>query len=161
MIKQIHQSISHLLIQLENAVQELSDQQFSEPIPILGDSTIGQHLRHTLEFYNELDDAYQSGMINYDQRKRDHNLQTCRETAIAKIRQIRSNLNWENKELKIRVEYDDVDITQQQIQTNYFRELVYNLEHTIHHMALIKVGVSISSRIILPEDFGVAASTIK
>jgi len=28
------------------------------------------------------------------------------------------------------------------ISTNYFRELIYNLKHTVHHMALIGVGIN-------------------
>ena len=48
-----------------------------------------------------------------------------------------------------------------QIPTNYFREIAYNLEHAIHHMALIKIGINEVSDIILPQTFGVALSTIK
>jgi hypothetical protein len=38
---------------------------------------------------------------------------------------------------------------------------MYNLEHTIHHMALIRIGISEVSDIRLSENYGVASSTIK
>ncbi len=38
---------------------------------------------------------------------------------------------------------------------------MYTLEHTIHHMALLRIAVYAVSTIELPEDFGVAGSTIK
>jgi len=161
MINKLNQSISYLLIQLENSVSELSDEQFCTPIPLLGHSTIGQHIRHILEFYIELGNGYRNGIIDYDGRKRDHNLQTLRESAILKIQQISQLIKLENKELKVVVELDPEDECKQQLPTNYFRELMYNLEHTVHHMALIRVGISLTSTIVLPEDFGVAASTIK
>jgi hypothetical protein len=47
------------------------------------------------------------------------------------------------------------------IKSNYYREIAYNLEHTIHHMALIRVGVNEVSLVQLPQEFGMAFSTIK
>ena len=47
------------------------------------------------------------------------------------------------------------------IASNYYREIAYNLEHTIHHMALIRVGINEVSSVVLPDEFGVAYSTIK
>ena len=42
------------------------------------------------------------------------------------------------------------------------RELQYNLEHTIHHAALIKIGVlSLVPDAVLPDTFGVAPSTVR
>lgn len=161
MINQLDHSIRHLLRQLENAVSELSDQQFCTPIPLLGNSTIGQHIRHILEFYIELDKGYPIGLIDYNGRRRDHDLQTCRESAIHKIQQISNIIMLENKELNVTVEFDSDDEIKQELPSNYFRELMYNIEHTVHHMALIRVGISLCSSILLPEDFGLAASTIK
>lgn len=47
------------------------------------------------------------------------------------------------------------------IQSNYYRELLYNLEHCIHHQALIKVAVLQFENVLLNENFGVARSTIE
>ena len=42
------------------------------------------------------------------------------------------------------------------------RELSYNIEHCIHHLALIKIGLKIlKPEMVLPSTFGVAASTIR
>lgn len=39
---------------------------------------------------------------------------------------------------------------------------MYNIEHTIHHLALIKVGLKlVYPDLDLPNHFGVAPSTIK
>lgn len=48
------------------------------------------------------------------------------------------------------------------IPTSLERELMYNIEHTIHHLALIKVGLKlVYPDLDLPNHFGVAPSTIK
>lgn len=161
MINQLRFSITNLLLQLEHVLTALSDEQFCEPVPLLSQSTIGQHIRHIIEFYVELNKGYEIGIINYDDRKRDHSLQTCRASAIQKLREIGLALDKENAVLNIYAEYANDDGSKQQLSTNYFRELMYNLEHTVHHMALIRVGIHTSARIAVPDDFGVAASTLK
>ena len=45
--------------------------------------------------------------------------------------------------------------------TNYYREIAYNLEHTIHHMALIRVGLRELGDIAVDDSYGVASSTLK
>ena len=48
------------------------------------------------------------------------------------------------------------------IQSSFYRELAYNIEHAIHHMALIKIGVrALRETIKLPDYFGVASSTVR
>ena len=48
------------------------------------------------------------------------------------------------------------------VASNFERELVYNIEHAIHHMALIKIGIKeVAPQLQLPEGFGVANSTIR
>ena len=161
MINQLRFSIANLLLQLENVLSKMSDEQYSTPIPLLSQSTIGQHVRHIIEFYIELNKGYEIGIINYDDRKRDHSLQTCRTTAIKKFREISDGLDKENTALSIYADFANNDSSTQKLETNYFRELMYNLEHTVHHMALIRVGLHTSTKIAIPNDFGVAESTLK
>ena len=48
------------------------------------------------------------------------------------------------------------------ITTTIERELLYNIEHTIHHLAIIKIGLKIvAPEISVSDHFGVAASTLE
>jgi hypothetical protein len=49
-----------------------------------------------------------------------------------------------------------------EIPTNFYRELLYNIEHCIHHQALIKVAFNeMKMSHLLNKNFGVAPSTIQ
>ena len=132
MIAQLNNSIVKLLSQLENAITELTDEQFNLPVPLLGGATIGQHIRHIVECYLELLSGYQSGTIKYDERKRDLLLQTCRQTAIGKLREIGTSINLDNKALFLCSEQSVDEAGAIKLATNYDWELLYNLEHTVH-----------------------------
>jgi hypothetical protein len=67
-------------------------------------------------------------------------------------------LKSENKTIYLEQIIDGLNI---RIQSNYYRELLYNLEHCIHHQALIKVAVLQLENISVNENFGVARSTIE
>jgi len=42
------------------------------------------------------------------------------------------------------------------------RELQYNIEHAVHHLAIIKIGVkTLEDSFKLDDNFGIAASTIR
>jgi hypothetical protein len=77
------------------------------------------------------------------------------------LNEIHTVLNKPNKELVLEACYDDISNERITLATNYYREIAYNLEHTIHHMALIRTGIREVSNIRVPEDFGVAVSTLK
>lgn len=157
MITQLNQSIAGLLIQIEDTIIQLADDQFCASIPLLGGSSIGEHVRHILEFYVELINGYDSGLVNYDQRTRDHQLQTIRSAAVFKIKQISNQLILTDKALLIT---SNDEQSNDRVISTYARELMYNLDHTIHHMALIRVAVCLTTSISLATHFGVAAATI-
>ncbi|WPR72662.1 DinB family protein [Flavobacterium sp. NG2] len=151
-------SINNSLNELKDLLVQLSNVEYSKPCISLSNSTIGEHTRHIIEMFQCLVLNYDSGIVNYDNRERNHQIQTDTSFAISQIEFIQNVLEKENKKLQLQ---QIVDAEELRIETNYFRELLYNLEHCIHHQALIKVGVIQNCSITLNENFGVARSTIE
>ena len=107
--------------------------------------------------------ALTKGLINYDKRAHDKLIESDKFLALASIGRISDFVNnLTDKPLKLEVGYDLEHETFLTIDTTATRELVYNIEHAVHHMAIMKIGVrEIASYVKLAPDFGVAASTIR
>lgn len=161
MITHITAPVKLLLYQLQQLLENLTDEQYSQQVALLSDATIGQHTRHIIEFFLELEAGYGNGFVNYDARKRDHSIENQRSRAISKLLWIAAHAEKENKPLTLISDFGTEDNIPCTVPSNYGRELVYNLEHTIHHMALLRIAVNEISTIELPVNFGVAISTIK
>jgi hypothetical protein len=165
--------INNLLEQISNLLEDLSDEQYSLPLSIFSNASIGQHTRHIIEFFLELFKGYDQGVVDYDNRKRSHAIETNRQCALLKLQEVADQLARPDKELWLMADFESVEPSVEvslvrkagcstaRIRTNYQRELVYNLEHTVHHMALLRIGVSALGDLTLPENFGVALSTQK
>lgn len=160
MAMKIEKTIQNVLTQLGDSIQQLSNEEYSCSVNILSNATIGQHVRHVVELFICLFNGYEKGTVNYEERKRDKRIEADKDLAIELLQMIGNNLGRANKELQLEGSHDDHSC-RFIIPTNYYREIVYNLEHTVHHMALIRVGISEVSTIAIPEEFGVASSTIK
>jgi hypothetical protein len=160
----ISKACIQILGQLASLIHEIEVKDFAKPSEALSKSTVGQHLRHTLEFFICFEQGFQNGIINYDKRAHDKLIEDDKFVAldtIANITAFVQNLNV-NKPLKLEVGYDLSKEEFVTIDTNATRELVYNIEHAVHHMAIIKIGVrEVAPYIKLPFDFGVAASTVR
>lgn len=151
-------SINNSLNGLVYLLNQLSNLEYHNPCASLSNSTIGEHTTHIIEMFQCLEENYESGIINYDSRKRNIEIQTDTEFAVRQIRIIQDSLEKENKKIELQQVIDGEEV---RIDSNYFRELLYNLEHCIHHQALIKVAVLQSATIIVDENFGIAGSTIE
>jgi len=160
---QLTQACFSILDQLEGVVESLSDEDFVKPCSSLGGVTVGQHLRHTVEFFLCLESGFRRRVVNYDLRAHDKIIETDRRLALETINRIRSFVsNSRNENLRLEVGYDRYNDDFISIDTNYHRELSYNIEHAVHHMAIIKIGVrEIAPYIQLPHDFGIAVSTLR
>ena len=160
----LQDSATELLNQLKLIVQKCDDRDFTRALPELSNSTFGQHVRHTLEFFLCLFDANNEGAINYDNRKHDKFIETDPVLAISVIESIQKFLaaNTEDFAISFEANYTLEEGVMQKMSSSFYRELAYNIEHAIHHMALLKVAVNQTlSYIELPADFGVATSTIR
>lgn len=157
-------SAKELLDQLKGIILNCKEEDFSKPLPVLSNSTFGQHVRHTLEFFLCLFDAKNDGIINYDNRKHDKFIETDSSLAISVIESIQEFLENQPEDFPISFEanYTLKEGELQKMPSSFNRELAYNIEHAIHHMALLKIAVNQSLTYIeLPDNFGVATSTIR
>lgn len=151
-------AIYKTLGELSDLLLQLPDDDYCSPCHDLSNATIGEHTRHIVEMFQCLQNQYESGVVNYDNRKRDFVIQTNKAFAKECISAILKQLDKPNKGLHLQQLVDEEELL---IESNYHRELLYNLEHCIHHQALIKVAVIQSKSVNVSEDFGVARSTIE
>jgi hypothetical protein len=151
-------AIYKALNELSVLVSQLSNEDYCFPCHDLSNATIGEHTRHIIEMFQCLENQYETGIVNYDHRKRDYRIQT--NTAFAKdcIDAILNQVDKPNKNLHLQQIVEDEELL---IDSNYHRELLYNLEHCIHHQALIKVAIIQLKTVEIDENFGVARSTIE
>ena len=147
-----------ILIQLANTINLLNLNEYSYKIELLSNATIGEHTRHIIELFQQLLSGHESGNINYDNRKRDIRLEQNIDFAIKTIGNIITELHKENKKLKIITLSSN---KQSIIKSNFERELLHNIEHCIHHQAIIKIGLLYLKKTDTHKHFGVAKSTIK
>lgn len=153
-----------ILDQLTEVVQQLENSDFNRPSPTLSNATLGQHLRHTVEFFGCLEQGFASGVVNYDRRERNEEIETNRQLALVRLEAIRKFLSEqrENCALTLEMAYERDSEQSQRIPSNYHRELAYNVEHAVHHMALMKIGIrEVAPYVQVPDEFGVAVSTLR
>ncbi len=147
--------------QLTDVLQQLDDEDYACKLHVLSGNTIGKHVRHILEFYDLLISSHDTGHLNYDRRERDLQLETSSEKAIQRLARIGAALEYLDLDRPLLLEAQLTD-EPVQIPSSFARELLYNLEHAIHHMALIQVAIRAAFlHVVLPSQFGVAYSTIQ
>lgn len=153
-----------ILGQLAALTDVIREADFRKPSIALSGSTVGQHLRHTLEFFLCLESGLESGCINYDKRGHDRIIETDLSVASETIKRITVFIQHLDLDLPLKLEVNyNVDREDNVVlETTSARELVYNIEHAVHHMALIKIGVrEVAPYVHLDNYFGIAASTIR
>jgi hypothetical protein len=154
LIPSIHKSLNELI----DLLNQLSQKEYSKSCAELSNATVGEHTRHIIDMFQCLQNQCDSGIVNYDNRARNIRIQTDTEFAIENIVDIQKNLDKKNANLDLLQVIDGEEV---RIASNYYRELLYNLEHCIHHQALIKVAILQCETVKIDINFGVARSTIE
>ena len=152
--------LSQQLQSLSKLLQTLQDAQYTHKIEHLGNASIGGHTRHIIELLQCAITGYQNNKVDYVNRKRNLALEIDRTFAVSVLDTIDAHLRMPDKLLAMVVE-EIGDKATPIVSTTYFREIVYNTEHTIHHLALIKVALIEMKLEVVDNQFGMAYSTIK
>lgn len=143
-------------------LRRLDAEVYARPLELFSGSSLGQHTRHILEFFQCLMQQQATGIINYEQRCRNRDLEQQPEVALAVLAEIQAHLRAPGLQQSLVLEtvYDH-DRPPVQVPTTLARELIYNIEHTIHHLAMIRIGLrALYPDWELPEGFGIAPSTL-
>jgi len=152
------------LLQIKDLVQIIGTEKYNTPSDILSGATIGQHIRHILEFYLLLVSGSFTGTVSYDKRERDLRLENDPVFAAKVIDRLLSGINTldVSQTVKFEADYTPEGTSQKMISSSVGRELAYCIEHSIHHQAIIKAGlIDLSCTDLVNNEFGVAYSTIR
>lgn len=156
--------IIQTLTQLSQLLERLDEKIYGEKLDFFSSSSIGNHTRHILEFFQCLILQCEEGKVNYDLRRRNKRLESEPEYARITISRICEQLAGLKMGQSIMLETNYLTEGSEvvQAQSTIEREMIYNIEHAIHHMAMIKMGLKMyAPEIELPAHFGIAPSTIR
>lgn len=128
---------------------------------LYAETGIGRHLRHINDHFLALMEGGETGSVDYNRRHRDSpvecDLQAGRE-------QLEGILHWcreadlTQRPLRIVSEIDCRATRSLDFESNLSRELLYLINHTIHHAAYIRLRLA-QEGVELPEDIGLAPGT--
>jgi uncharacterized damage-inducible protein DinB len=152
------------LLQLRSLLNSFDETEYTRQHEILSGGTIGQHMRHILEFYLLLVSGSFTGTISYDKRERNPRIENSLSFAIDTINLLIPSIGLlkEADPVSLEADYTTDGSSGNTVISSVGRELAYCIEHSIHHQALIKAGLIISGlSYVIDENFGVAYSTIR
>ncbi len=152
------------LIQLADLLNSISESDYTKKTNVLSGATIGQHIRHILEFYLLLVSGSFTGTICYDKRERDTRIENNPSFAREEIEKLLSGMDTliEVEAVNLEADYTIEGKSENRIISSVGRELAYCIEHSIHHQAIIKAGlIAMGLSGITDTHFGVAYSTIR
>jgi hypothetical protein len=153
-----------VLDQLRRHLVALHPDQYRLSLNIFNGASIGAHTRHVLEFYECLLNGAADGVIDYDARARDKAIEYDLAYALQYTDRLSRQLSATNPRtiaqlcLKMSFGPDQSCL----IPTTFAREEAYLIEHSIHHFALIRIGLQTAfPEVEVEPDFGIAYSTIQ
>lgn len=150
-----------VLEKVDDLLEQLTADEFTEKQGLLFGSSIGQHIRHILEFYECLLGNLNIGAFSYDHRKRDLLLETQLTEARGSVERSRNSLSKLDEDKALRMESElPGEANNSEQSTTLKRELAYLADHGVHHLAMVRIALEQTlPHITFPEQLGVAAST--
>ena len=159
----IKQNIARLG-ELKQVLQAMNNESYTELRALLSGASVGQHIRHIIEFYICLQKGWSVGQVCYDSRQRDGRIENdvvYSEIVLDQILKFLGNCPTD-KPLDLKGNYSPDNTTFKLFKSSFYRELAYALDHTVHHLAIVRIALSEHGEDkVLTKDFGVAPSTIR
>ena len=154
-----------IIRQITNLLDALAPAEYAQSLDVFNGISIGQHIRHILDFYICLMQGIEAGTIDYADRARNPLAETDPAYTSDAFQKIISQVEHLSETTQIEV-WGDFSRTHNQqrplLQSSVGRELMFAHDHAVHHLAIIKIGIQQAfPEISLDSTFGVAPSTVK
>lgn len=147
-------------------IDQIDDQLYSNNSSQYFMSGVGKHFRHVIDHYSSFLNGIET-IVNYDERERNHLVETSRKYAVEVMKNIIDKLsslneteNLSNQQLLVKSNEGEIDLSDASAShSSVRRELQFLISHTVHHYALIAIILRIQG-FEPPLNFGIAPSTI-
>ncbi len=124
-------------------------------------SNAGKHVRHVLDHILTFIPSIETGVLDYNRRNRDSDVETNWQAAQTQLEDILKTLNTleiNDTKLDVISEIDTCSTKNDRFTSNVPREVLYLINHTMHHAAYIKL-LAKNCGVDLPDNIGVAPAT--
>ncbi|MFM7153963.1 MAG: DinB family protein [Bacteroidota bacterium] len=159
---QAKEAIIAITGQITGLLDQFTPYDYRKPLDEYDGSSIGQHFRHILEFFQCLQQGISDGQVDYAARKRnllyEDNPALAAEAFSAFLEQIEAYSD--TLPLSVCAEFGSE--VRPVYSSTVGRELLFIYDHAIHHLAIIKIGLNCQfPHISTDRHLGVSPSTIK
>ncbi|MFK7915670.1 MAG: DinB family protein [Pseudomonadales bacterium] len=148
-----------LLLELRALIEPLTPAQYQEVHAPL-ESSIGAHIRHIVECYEQFAKHSASGTLSYDRRARCQDLEGQPEIAIQRIDQVCQNLRALEQDRPLQLDHVTAQDSNVASQSSLGRELAHLIDHATHHLAMVDVAGKLA-QIPLPPELGYSVATLQ
>jgi hypothetical protein len=134
-----------IITQIRLLLDQLPQPAYTLPLEVLHGSSVGQHFRHILDFYQCLLRDIPSGTVNYAHRDRNPLMESLPEAAGEMFEKLSNAIQDLDDSGPLTVLGDfsaQVEDDQRPaLHSSVGRELMYAHDHAVHHLALIRIGI--------------------
>lgn len=134
-----------IITQIRHLLDQLPQPAYTLPLEVLHGSSIGQHFRHILDFYQCLLRDIPTGTVNYAHRDRNPLMESLPEAAGEAFVMLSETIQTLDEDCSLEVlgDFSTQDSNDQRpvLHSSVGRELMYAHDHAVHHLALIRIGI--------------------
>ena len=149
-----------------DTMEGLSDHDYRQPVAAVFNASPGAHFRHIQEHYQVFLDSWQSGLVNYDSRPRNRQLECDRSLAMEALAASCRSLQELPEDLSQAVGVccctarDGIGSDSPTVPSCLSRELMFLHSHAIHHFAMVVIMLQ-QLGLDVHQDLGVAPATLR
>jgi len=159
---QANNALSAIVLQINHVLSQLTPYDYRRALPEFEGSTLGQHFRHALEFFQCLQKGCCNGLVDYAARERNLIYEDSPELTAEAFRLFADSLSGLDLAQPIEVRAEFNSEVRPTYQSTIGRELLFVYDHAIHHLAIIKIGLRCQfPHVQVDKDLGVSPSTVK